>query len=46
MTGLGYAFGWGDILAAWRYIGYDFGPGEKLETLSFDGPGVAVVVRW
>ncbi len=46
MAGLGYAFGWCDVLGAWRYIGYDFKSGDPLETMNFNGPGIAVVFRW
>ena len=46
MFGLGYAFGWGSIIGAWRHIDYDMKSGRSIESLSFDGPGVAVAFRW
>ena len=46
MAGLGYSWGWGDILAAWRYLDYDMGEGKPFTDLSLNGPAVAVVFRW
>lgn len=45
-AGLGYTFGWGDVLAAWRYIDYDMKSGDAIQELDFNGPAVAVVFRW
>jgi hypothetical protein len=44
--GIGYAFGWGEIIAAWRYLDYDFKSGKKLESLDFNGPMIGVAFRW
>jgi len=38
MGGIGYAFKWGDIMAAWRQLDYTMWPGSDIETLSFNGP--------
>jgi len=46
MTGVGYTFGWGDVIGAWRYVDYRMKSGGALETLTFNGPGVAAVFRW
>jgi hypothetical protein len=46
MAGLGYSFGWGDIVAAWRYIDYDMKSGKNIESLTFNGPAIAAVFRW
>jgi hypothetical protein len=46
MGGLGYSFGWGDVVAAWRYIDYDMKSGNKIESLTFNGPAIAAVFRW
>jgi hypothetical protein len=46
MFGVGYAFSWGSIIGAWRHIDYDMKSGKAIESLSFDGPGVAVAFRW
>lgn len=45
-AGLGYAFDWGELLAAWRYIDYQMKSGDAIEDMSFNGPAVAVVFRW
>jgi hypothetical protein len=44
--GLGYSFHWGDIVAAWRYLGYNMKSGSKIDTLNFNGPAVGVAFRW
>jgi hypothetical protein len=46
MAGVGYAFGWGSVTCAWRHIDYDMKSGKSIESVSFDGPGVAVALRW
>jgi hypothetical protein len=46
MAGIGYAFGWGSVICAWRHIDYDMKSGKAIESLSFDGPGVALAFRW
>ena len=45
-AGLGYAFGWGDIAALWRYLSYDMKSGQAVEDLTFNGPMVGVTFRW
>lgn len=44
--GIGYAFGWGEVLAAWRYLDYKFKSGKKAEDLTFNGPAIGVAFRW
>lgn len=44
--GVGYAFGWGDVVAAWRYIDYDMKSGKAIESLTFNGPSLSFVFRW
>ena len=46
MTGIGYAFSWGNVLAAWRYLDYNFKSGKKLEEMNFNGPLIGVTFRW
>jgi hypothetical protein len=46
MAGAGYTFEWGDVMLAWRHIDYDMKSGKPIESISFDGPGVAVAFRW
>lgn len=46
MLGLGYSFGWGDLVAAWRYADYDFKSGEAVQSLTLQGPAVGVSFRF
>jgi hypothetical protein len=46
MAGGGYSFGWGDVILAWRHIDYDMKPGKTIESVNFDGPGIAAAFRW
>jgi len=46
MAGIGYAFRWGDVVAAWRYVDYEMKSGKKVENLTFNGPAVAAVFHW
>jgi hypothetical protein len=46
MTGVGYSFGWGDVLASWRYIDYQMPDGEPLKDLNFNGPAFAAMFHW
>jgi hypothetical protein len=44
--GLGYAFKWGDVIAAWRYLDYNMKSGSRIESMNFNGPAVAVAFHW
>jgi hypothetical protein len=46
MTGIGYAFSWGEIQAAWRYLDYDFKSGEPLQSTTLNGVAVGVSFRF
>ena len=46
VAGLGYAFGWGEIAVAWRYLYYDMPSGSAIEEISFSGPEAGVTFRW
>lgn len=39
MAGLGYEFGWGDMLLAYRHLEYDQSTNKLLQDFSFSGPG-------
>ena len=45
-AGVGYTFGWGDVVASWRYLDYQFKAGKPIEELNFNGPQIAAVFRW
>jgi hypothetical protein len=44
MTGIGYAFPWGEVVGQWRYLRYDFG--QAIDKLAFNGPAIAFNFRW
>ena len=46
IAGIGYAFSWGEVVGAWRYLDYDLKSGKKIESLNFNGPVVGVAFRW
>lgn len=46
MTGVGYTFGWGDVVAAWRFTDYQMKAGQAVEDLTLSGPAIAAVFRW
>jgi hypothetical protein len=46
VAGVGYSFGWGDIVGAWRHLDYRMKSDTAVESLSFSGPGIAAVFRW
>ena len=46
MGGIGYSFGWGDVVAAWRYLDYDMKSGKKIESMTFNGPAIAATFHW
>jgi hypothetical protein len=46
VLGLGYAFGWGDLKAVWRYLDYDLGSGQPIRDMNFSGPAVGATFRW
>lgn len=44
--GIGYAYGWGDIVGLWRYMRYDLKSDNVIQDLSFNGPMIGVTFRW
>jgi hypothetical protein len=45
-TGIGYSFGWGDLVATWRYLDYDFKSDSNVQSLTANGPAIGAVFRW
>ena len=45
-AGAGYAFGWGDLLVAWRYLDYEFESGSPIESMTFSGPAIGATFRF
>ena len=46
IAGLGYSLRWGDIIAGWRYLEYQFKSSSKIEDMSLNGPMVGVAFHW
>jgi hypothetical protein len=46
IAGLGYAFRWVEIVAAWRYLYYDLPSGGAVKDISFNGPAIGIAFRW
>lgn len=46
MAGVGYAFGWGDVVGVWRYVDYQMKSGKPIESLTLNGPAIAATFRW
>jgi hypothetical protein len=44
--GIGYAYPWGELVATWRYLHYNFKSDSKLEDLTVNGPLFGVAFRW
>ena len=45
-AGVGYTWGWGDVMLGWRHLDYDFGSGKPFTDLSLSGPQLGVNFRW
>jgi len=45
-TGLGYRFGWGDVLLTYRYLYYDEGNDNFINTLDVYGPKLGVIFHF
>ena len=39
-AGVGYQFGWGSVIATWRYMDYQFKSSSRVESMSFNGPTI------
>ena len=46
IAGLGYSFRWGDVIAGWRYLDYEFKSSSKFDNMNLSGPIVGVALRW
>jgi hypothetical protein len=46
LIGVGYAFSWGSIVGAWRYLDYEFESGSPVESINFNGPAIGLVFRF
>jgi hypothetical protein len=46
LLGVSYSFDWGSVVAAWRYMDYEFKDDAQLDHMRFNGPGIGVTFRW
>ncbi len=46
MAGLGYAFHWGEIIASWRYMDYEFKSDSAVQSQTFNGPLLGAAFHW
>jgi hypothetical protein len=46
ILGIGYKFGWGDVVVAWRYLSYNMGSGDPIQKLIMSGPAMGASFRW
>ena len=44
--GIGYSFGWGDVVLDYRYLEYDQGSDKPVQDLAFGGGRLGVIFRW
>jgi len=45
-AGLGYSYSWGDVIATWRYLDYNFKSKSKVQDLTMNGPLLGVAFHW
>ncbi len=45
-AGVGYQFGWGSVIATWRYLDYEFKSDSVIQSANFNGPTIGVAFRW
>ncbi|HVN43935.1 MAG TPA: hypothetical protein VMT66_01695 [Steroidobacteraceae bacterium] len=46
MAGIGYSFGWGDMLLVYRHISFEQGDGRPVQHLYFSGPALGATFRF
>ena len=46
MLGVGYAFGWGDLLLVYRYLSFEQGDEHPVEHLYFSGPALGATFHF
>jgi hypothetical protein len=46
MAGVGYAFGWGELIGGWRHIDYEFRSDSDLNSSNFDGAMLGAAFHW
>ncbi len=46
LAGVGYAYSWGDVLAAWRYLDWNAKSTKPVADLNMSGPMLGVALHW
>lgn len=46
MAGVGYRFGWGDVILVYRHLAYDFHSDRIVSDIKFSGPAIAASFRF
>jgi hypothetical protein len=46
IAGVGYSFGWGDVLGVWRYLDYDMPNNDPIQNADFNGPAIGVTFHF
>jgi hypothetical protein len=46
IDGVGYTFGWGDLIATYRYTEYQMESDQALQDLTLSGPTIGATFRW
>jgi hypothetical protein len=46
LVGVGYSFGWGDLLLVYRYLSFEQGHEQPIEHLSFSGPALGATFNF
>jgi hypothetical protein len=45
-AGIAYSYHWGDLVAMWRYVDYNFKSDKNLQDMNFNGPMFGATFRW
>ena len=45
-AGIAYSYHWGDLIAMWRYVDYNFKSDKTLQDMNFNGPMFGATFRW
>jgi hypothetical protein len=46
IAGVGYSFGWGDVLGVWRYMDYNMPSKNSIQSADFSGPAIGVTFHF
>jgi len=46
IAGLGYSFRWGDMIAGWRWLDYQFKSSSRIADMTMSGPMLGIAFHW